>query len=169
MLLHNTIVKNGDAFGIYTTDVFAKQYARNNLFIGGPGGTYNGYDNGSGRVLDLAAADPSGDYDYDGYGSTASMFFGRVGTVSFVGLAEMKTKTTEKHGVQLDLGAFAAAVVYPTSPLPAKAVPNLQLKGGSPAVDVGVVLPNIDDGYAGAAPDLGAYELGRPVPAYGPR
>ncbi len=169
VLFHNTIVKNGDAFGIYTTDVFARQYARNNLFVGGPGGTYNGYSNGNGRVMDLQSADPSGDYDYDGYGSTAGTFNGRIGSITFTGLAEMKTKTTEKHGVQLDLGVFATAVAYPTSPLPAKAVPDLRIKPGSAAVDVGVVLPNVDDGWAGAAPDLGAYEVGQPLPAYGPR
>src|SRR5205085_9120223 len=28
--LHNTIVKRGDAFGIFTTDVFSRQYFRNN-------------------------------------------------------------------------------------------------------------------------------------------
>jgi hypothetical protein len=32
-----------------------------------------------------------------------------------------------------------------------------------------VVLPNINDGYTGRAPDLGAFELDRPIPHYGPR
>jgi hypothetical protein len=36
-------------------------------------------------------------------------------------------------------------------------------------VDAGVVLPNVNDGYQGRAPDLGAYEVGRPPPQYGPR
>ena len=35
--------------------------------------------------------------------------------------------------------------------------------------DAGVRLPNVNDGYAGKAPDLGAYEVGEPVPHYGPR
>ncbi len=48
--------------------------------------------------------------------------------------------------------------------------PNLQQYGeleelrylpqGSPAIDAGTVLPGINDGYTGAAPDLGAYEYG---------
>jgi hypothetical protein len=46
---------------------------------------------------------------------------------------------------------------------------DFRLKPGSPAVDAGIVLPNITDGYTGRAPDLGAYELDRPVPHYGPR
>ncbi len=34
---------------------------------------------------------------------------------------------------------------------------------GSAAVDAGVVIPGITDGFVGAAPDLGAYERGRPL------
>jgi hypothetical protein len=46
---------------------------------------------------------------------------------------------------------------------------DLTLRKGSRAVDAGVVLPGITDGYVGRAPDLGAYELGAPLPHYGPR
>ena len=46
---------------------------------------------------------------------------------------------------------------------------DLQLAAGSAAVDKGVVLAGINDGFAGAAPDLGAYELGVAPPVYGPR
>jgi hypothetical protein len=46
---------------------------------------------------------------------------------------------------------------------------DFTLTAKSKAVDAGVVLPNINDGFAGRAPDLGAYERGKPVPAFGPR
>ncbi len=46
---------------------------------------------------------------------------------------------------------------------------DFRLKPGSAAVDRGTVLPNITDGFAGQAPDLGALELGQPLPIYGPR
>ena len=36
-------------------------------------------------------------------------------------------------------------------------------------VDRGKALPNVTDGFAGAAPDLGAIELGQTAPHYGPR
>jgi hypothetical protein len=36
-------------------------------------------------------------------------------------------------------------------------------------VDKGAVIPNVTDGYSGNAPDLGALELGQPLPHYGPR
>lgn len=39
---------------------------------------------------------------------------------------------------------------------------------GSAAVDAGVVLPNVTDGFAGAAPDLGALEHGQSI-HFGPR
>src|SRR5690606_32958488 len=39
----------------------------------------------------------------------------------------------------------------------------------SPAIDNGAVLPSINDGFNGRAPDIGAYEHGRQPPHYGPR
>ncbi|MEO8096614.1 MAG: hypothetical protein ABI811_02860 [Acidobacteriota bacterium] len=46
---------------------------------------------------------------------------------------------------------------------------DFRLKSGSAAVDRGVPLPTITDGFAGRAPDLGALELGQTPPHYGPR
>jgi len=46
---------------------------------------------------------------------------------------------------------------------------DLRLRRGADAVDAGVVLPNINDGFNGRAPDLGAYEYGQDMPHYGPR
>jgi hypothetical protein len=46
---------------------------------------------------------------------------------------------------------------------------DFRLKPGSAAVDRGVVIPNVTDGYSGMAPDLGALEIGAPAPHYGPR
>jgi hypothetical protein len=46
---------------------------------------------------------------------------------------------------------------------------DFQLRQGSRAIDRGVVLPNVNDGFDGTAPDLGALETGQPPPLYGPR
>jgi hypothetical protein len=46
---------------------------------------------------------------------------------------------------------------------------DLRLKGDSAAVDAGEVLPGLNNGFAGKAPDLGAYEAGSNLPQYGPR
>jgi hypothetical protein len=45
---------------------------------------------------------------------------------------------------------------------------DFALRPGSAAVDAGTVLPNVTDGFTGAAPDLGALEAGARAPRYGP-
>ena len=46
---------------------------------------------------------------------------------------------------------------------------TFRLKPGSKAVDAGDPIPTVNDGFSGVAPDLGALELGQPLPHYGPR
>jgi hypothetical protein len=46
---------------------------------------------------------------------------------------------------------------------------DFRLKPGSAAIDRGVILPNVTDGFSGRAPDLGALEAGQAPPHYGPR
>jgi hypothetical protein len=46
---------------------------------------------------------------------------------------------------------------------------DFRLKPGSAAIDRGVVLPNVTDGFSGQAPDIGALEAGQMPPHYGPR
>ena len=46
---------------------------------------------------------------------------------------------------------------------------DFRLRPGSAAIDRGMVLPNVNDGFTGRAPDLGALEAGQPLPVYGPR
>lgn len=86
-----------------------------------------------------------------------------------------------------DLAAFAQAVgieqhalrvrkedLFTVADLPAylaESFPNrrLTLKPGCAAIDAGQPVANLCDGFAGKAPDLGAYEFGLPAPHYGPR
>ncbi|HEY6922584.1 MAG TPA: carboxylesterase family protein, partial [Steroidobacteraceae bacterium] len=87
-------------------------------------------------------------------------------------LAEYAAGTGEDaHSRAIDFDSFVQAAI------PDKADPqrlynpedfDFRLQPGSPAVDAGVDLPTITDGFTGKAPDLGAYELGQPVPHYGP-
>ncbi len=67
--LHNTVVKIGDALAGTPGVSHARQYFRNNLFIGGAGGTYNGWDSGDGAIVYMPDAASDGSYDYDGFGS----------------------------------------------------------------------------------------------------
>jgi hypothetical protein len=46
---------------------------------------------------------------------------------------------------------------------------DFRLRPGSAAIDRGVILPNVTDGFTGKAPDLGALEAGQAPPHYGPR
>jgi hypothetical protein len=98
---------------------------------------------------------------------------GALVTQRFKTLAEFTAATgADRHSVQVDYDVFENV------PMPDKADPqrlydpehlDFRLKAGSAAVDAGVELPTITDGFTGRAPDLGAYELGRPLPGYGPR
>lgn len=76
----------------------------------------------------------------------------------------------EKHAVMIDYDIFES-VVPPVGlgKTYDPAEPDMRLKQGAVAIDAGAVLPNISDGFAGKAPDLGAFELGQPLPHYGPR
>jgi hypothetical protein len=44
-----------------------------------------------------------------------------------------------------------------------KSLPDFSLQSDSPAVDAGVNIPGITDDFSGDAPDIGAYERGKPV------
>jgi len=167
--LHNTIVKSGDANSVFTGDPIDRALFRNNLFIGGPGGTYGGYSSGSGDVIDIATATATCDLDYDALGSTAGTFTGKLGAARFSDLAGLQSTTTEKHARRIDLSVFSSTVAYPAQPYPALSPADLRLRPTGAAVDVGVVIPNVNDGFAGAAPDVGAYEAGAALPTYGPR
>jgi MYXO-CTERM domain-containing protein len=171
VVFHNTVVKCGDGWGCYAGEAWSRALVRNNLFIGGTGGgTYGGYGNGSGRVLDLGDADGTCSFDYDGLGSIdTGKFEGKIGSTRFTSVATMQSSTTEVHGVAVDMSIFASSPAFPANPYPAKPVVDLQLAAGSAAVDKGVVLAAINDDFAGAAPDLGAYEVGVAPPVYGPR
>ena len=80
----------------------------------------------------------------------------------------------DHHSVLVDYDVFVNVPKLTRDP---KTVQNLYefknydftLKPGSAAIDKGVVIPNVDDGFTGQAPDLGALEFGKPLPVYGPR
>ena len=90
----------------------------------------------------------------------------------FERLADLSHATgQEKHGIEVDFDIFEK--MSPPDPADRHAVYhamdlNFRLKAGSQAVDAGVVIPTVNDGYAGGAPDLGAIEVGKPAPKYGP-
>jgi hypothetical protein len=82
-----------------------------------------------------------------------------------------KTTGQDRHSVLVDYDVFVN--VTPPGPDPRTlykpADLDFRLRPASAAVDAGVRLPGVNDGFTGRAPDLGAYERDRPLPAYGPR
>ncbi len=94
----------------------------------------------------------------------------------FGGLAEYSKATgQDQHSILVDYDVFANV-----RRLDAQDAANVQkiykaeefdfrLKPGSAPVDRGLVLPNVNDDFAGRGPDLGALEVGKPSPHYGPR
>ncbi|MCG6116589.1 MAG: hypothetical protein MEQ07_00065 [Aquimonas sp.] len=165
VLLHNTVIKNGDAFAAYPGVPIHRLYARNNLFLGGPGGSWGGYSSGSGRVIDLATLVTSGSSsNYNGYGSENG-FTGRYGSTQFSGLAQLRSSTTELQSQQISRATvFAASVPYPSNPMTRYSLPDLRLAAGTSAIGSAEPIPNINDGYAGTGPDLGAFELAEATP-----
>jgi hypothetical protein len=91
----------------------------------------------------------------------------------FATLADFRAATRqETHGLEVDFDVFEG--LGPPDPANRHAVYhavdlNFRLKPGSRAVDAGVRIPTVNDGFTGRAPDLGALEVGKPEPRYGPR
>jgi hypothetical protein len=91
----------------------------------------------------------------------------------FKTLAEYQRATgQDRNSRAVDYSVFVNAAP-PDLTNPTKlASPNdvdLRLQPRSRAVDGGMVLPGLTDGFTGRAPDLGAYEVGAELPHYGPR
>jgi len=106
---------------------------------------------------------------------TAAPAAGGAAPPGFGTLADyVKATRQDQNSVTLDYDVFMKVPKLDRDP---KTVQRLydfkdldfRLRPGSAAIDRGVTLANINDGFAGKAPDLGALEAGRPLPTYGPR
>jgi hypothetical protein len=168
VILHNTVVKSGDALGIYAGNTISRTHTRNNVFIGGPGWTGTDWSSGSGRVIQFRDASEF-DMDFDGVWSEDGTVRGRIGGTSFSSVAELQTRTTETNAVEVSLGIFASTVAHPRDPFPERAVPDLRIAEGSAAEDTALVIAGVNDQFRGAGPDLGVHEVGTDPPVYGPR
>ena len=156
IICHNTCTSSREAFdGSSAHDVVLM----NNLLLGLRG--EEGYWMNT-------QADPL-TMDYTGYTVASPTPLIKHNNVRYATMADFAEDTGQmKHAVRVDWDVFAQDARPEGYHVTAKPNPLL-LRAGSPAVDAGVVLPGINDGFQGAAPDLGCYELGQPVPHYGPR
>ena len=179
IVYHNTIVAENR-----TANRLSNAHFRNNLFLGtdaaagisvmgGPTAyssyDYNGYrpNRGAAAQYTWLGPKPGVRVDYDVEPKSAPRFST---------LAELSAATgQETHGLEIDYDIFESLQppVAPDSSRPGRPYDavdlDFRLKPNSKAVDAGVRLPTVNDGFAGKAPDLGAYEVGQPEPVYGPR
>jgi hypothetical protein len=88
-------------------------------------------------------------------------------------LEEYKKATgQDAHSILVDYDVFINGKIPDATDLQRLYFPDdydFRLKPNSSAVDAGTIIPTITDGFTGKAPDLGAYEVGVPIPHYGPR
>jgi hypothetical protein len=161
LMFHNTSVKSGMPLVMYASA--SNCVYRNNLFIGTDANYALEF---TGRMRDC-------DFDYDGWGGGALGMFAKWNGVRYRTLGDVKKGgALEAHGVWVDPAtAFASGLLPPTDVTEQFAVEvnDLRLSPNSDAIDKGEVLANVNDGFAGAAPDVGAYEAGAELPQYGVR
>ena len=162
VVLHNTVVKVGTGLGGNSAMDYA--YFRNNLAIGGPTGGVNWGDYGAGRPFAADVIEPgaNSNFHFDAVGVYGTTYMARIGDTPF--------SEVEHNGLEnITLEETFFNVDFPNPPIPERAVPDLRLRPDAPAVDKGVHIPNINDGFNGKAPDIGAYETVQELPHYGPR
>ncbi len=163
MLFHNTCVKQGMPWGLWTSNRVNNAVTRNNLFVG----TAANY------AMEFTAPMEQCNFDYDGFGGGPFRTFAKWNSVRYSTFAEFISKSPiEHHAVLVDPLRLFASGIRPPQNFKMCFSPtdnDLRLKPGCAAVDVGQPIPNINDNFVGAAPDLGAYEVGQDLPHYGPR
>ncbi|MEO8762717.1 MAG: right-handed parallel beta-helix repeat-containing protein [Ginsengibacter sp.] len=162
VVLHNTVVKLGTGMTSKSPMDFA--FFRNNLTIGGPSGTVNwgGWGGGNPYASDVKDPGIHSSFDYDAVGVSGTKYIAKIGNKSF--------KVAEPHGVErITMEETFPKIKFPYNPFPAYATPDLRPKAHSRVEDAALLLPNINDHFKGKGPDCGAYEIGEPLPHYGPR
>ncbi len=109
--------------------------------------------------------------DYPGPGKTPQLESRAFGTLE----AYAQATGQDQHSLMIDYSVFRNVPMLDSTDV-AKLQSvyeaddfDFSLVPGSAPVDKGVHLPNVSDGFSGAAPDMGALEVGAEPPHYGPR
>lgn len=177
VVYHNTFITEARS-----GDMSSNVHFRNNLFLGN--------DARRRGIFGFATSTSYSTFDYDGYrpnrnarrqfewrgpakGTLRDYELSRDDEKAFDSLAAFRSATGhEQHGIEVDFDIFESlAPPDPDNPYAVYEAEhiNFRLKPGSKAVDAGIPMPNLNDGYRGSGPDLGALELGGVEPHYGPR
>jgi MYXO-CTERM domain-containing protein len=165
LVFHNTFVSSGTALSLHDNATSHHFTIENNLFVSATSAT--------GRTMDWTGTIDDGTFDYDGFFPDGIVDFAYAATgytkyASF-DAARAAVPAFEPHGLLLVTPIFASGLTAPADYKTTLTPPDVSLATGSNAIDTGIVLSNINDGFMGAGPDLGAIETGCPTPVYGPR
>ena len=163
LIYHNTFVSPYESLTMQSGSPTHYFEFKNNLFVGPPVLR-------RGVTADWCGPINNGIFDYNGYWPDG--FYGYWFPWEYVkaaGFAMLQAKGIERNGTLLGSSIFASGLLGPASHIPLLAPQDVTLASNSSAADRGTVLPNINDGYTGSAPDLGALETGCPTVSYGPR
>jgi hypothetical protein len=144
--------------------IWQNGHFRNNLFMGGEG-----------YAMESGSPTAYSTMDYDAYRRNEpdrllkwTSHDGNVGR--YQSIEEFfKATGLEEHGIMADYNIFVKAGPPEKGKTYEPKDYNLLLNNKANVVDAGIDLPQITDGFAGKAPDLGCYELGQKPPHYGPR
>lgn len=170
LIYNNTFVGSAGSLGPASNFHF-----RNNLIVG---------DGWKRPIFQVKTFTPYSSSDYNGFGPNAvagnfawdgppfdSANGGKVHKAYDTLAAYQKGSGQDAHSVIVGLDAFVN--VKPTDDTDPRKLylpenMDFRLRPHSAAIDKGVELPTITDGFTGNAPDLGAYEFGNTPPHYGP-
>jgi hypothetical protein len=155
-IFHNTALQPRGVVNAFTSHVNPNCVTRNNIF------------DCRGTLATKQEKEPASDYDYDFFSGnergTAREAHGVRGTVAFLPTYRLEfypapRVTAVRFGkISTDMGGGTMREI--TDPVVSR--PN-------PVIDAGAILPNFNDDFAGKAPDLGAFESGRPPLEFGRR
>ncbi len=161
LIAHNTFVGWQGVQKSGSSHLLAVQ-SNNNLWISMT--PWYAWENGAGGVPDWRT-----NLDYDGF-DWGNYRYGFKWGNRYDDLAAFSQATgLQQHGIKVDKDSCFTSMEIPQSPPASMPKQYFTLKPDCNAIDKGVLLANINDGYNGSGPDLGAYEVGAALPQYGPR
>jgi hypothetical protein len=164
LVYHNTIVSDDVAITLQTPVASHNFVLENNLFV--TRGELAG-----GTIVDWTGPVDGGVFRNDGYYPDGVFRFNLppAGHVAYSSFADMQAAGLEAGGRVLTQPIFESGLLAPADFTVEIGPEDVTLAAASNAVDAASSLPGVNDGYTGAAADLGALERGCPLPTYGVR
>ncbi|PYV92596.1 MAG: hypothetical protein DMG05_03975 [Acidobacteria bacterium] len=168
LAFNNTFVSAGKAWNNQTSATCHYFVIENNLFVG-PSPQ-------SDREVDVTCNQDHWTLDYDSYNTDGKFSFVLGGVyTTFDNFRNLQTTSPLEHNGQLltavcaNGSVFANCLIPPADSKTFMQPQDVTPGAGSRAIDRALLLPNVNDHFVGAGPDVGAVEVGCAQPIYGPR